>query len=265
MYGLRFTILGCGSSGGVPRIGNRWGSCDRDNPRNRRQRCSLLVQLIKEDLRTRVLIDSSPYLRMQLLGAEVGDLDGVVYTHAHADHVNGLDDLRAIYLNRGCRIPVWADAGTTESLLSRFGYAFESEAGSDYPPILRLNGIDGPVAVDGEAGEILLEPFSVWHGPIPSLGFRIGPLAYLPDVSDMTDDAWRCVDGIDCWIVDALRRAPHPSHSHFSQTLEWIERARPKRAILTNLHIDLDYDAVAAESPDNVEPAYDGMTIDFVF
>lgn len=265
MYGLRFTILGCGSSGGVPRIGNRWGSCDPGNPRNRRQRCSLLVQLINEDQRTQVLIDSSPDLRMQLLGAGVGDLDGVAYTHAHADHVNGLDDLRAIYLNRGRRIPVWADAGTTESLLSRFGYAFESEAGSGYPPILRLNGLDGPVAVDGEAGEILLEPFAVWHGPIPSLGFRIGPLAYLPDVSDMTDDAWQCVDRIDCWIVDALRRAPHPSHSHFTQTLEWIERARPKRAILTNLHIDLDYETIAAESPDNVEPAYDGMTIDYAF
>ena len=261
MAELRFTILGCGSSGGVPRLGGHWGACDPENPKNRRRRCSLLVERIDAGGITRVLIDTSPDMRAQLLDAEVGDLDGVVFTHAHADHVHGLDDLRMIVFNMRRRLPVWADGDTGNALLSRFGYAFVQPKGSPYPPILELNTIDGPVAIDGAGGTIRLPPFAVNHGSIDALGFRIGGLAYLPDVAEMTDTAWDAVTGVDCWIVDALRREPHPTHAHLERTLGWISRAAPRRAILTNMHIDLDYATLAAETPPSVTPAHDMMRL----
>ena len=260
---LHFTILGCGSSGGVPRVGGLWGDCDPENPKNRRSRCSLLVELISNSRTTRVLIDTSPDLREQLLSAGVGTLDGVVFTHPHADHVNGLDDLRVVYINQRKRVPVWANKFTSDALLSRFNYAFIQPEGSPYPPILELNRLQGPIRVDGEAGSIEFVPFAVEHGNITSYGFKIGPLVYLPDISEMNDEAWSFVRDIPCWIVDALRREPHPSHSHLSRTLEWIAKASPRRAILTNMHIDLDYETIANETPGNVEPAYDGLTISF--
>ena len=258
---LRFTILGCGSSGGVPRLGGHWGDCDPDNPRNRRQRCSLLVERDGPDGTTTVLIDTSPDLRNQLLSAGVGRLDGVLYTHSHADHVHGIDDLRMIVFNMRQRLQVWADGDTQDALLSRFGYVFVQPKASPYPPILDLNTIDGETVVDGPGGPITFAPFEVGHGSIDALGFRIGDVAYLPDVAEIPDNAWATLHDLDCWIVDALRRDPHPTHSHLAQTLEWIERAAPKRAILTNMHIDLDYATVSAETPDTVEPAYDGMTL----
>lgn len=262
MTGLRATILGCGSSGGVPRIGGHWGDCDPDNPRNRRRRCSLLVERDGPEGTTTVLIDTSPDMREQLLSAGVGRLDGVIFTHPHADHTHGLDDLRMVVFNMRQRIPVWADAPTRADLMMRFAYAFKQPEGSAYPPILDLNDLDGPVTVTGPGGEITFAPFAVQHGRITSLGFRIGGLAYLPDVSEMTDEAWQAVSGIDCWIVDCLRRTPHPTHVHFDRALEWIDRAGPKRAVLTNMHIDLDHDVVMAETPDHIVPAYDGMVID---
>lgn len=260
---IEFRILGCGSSGGVPRLGGVWGDCDPDNPRNRRQRCSLLVTRRDGDRVTRALIDTSTDLRAQLLDANVGTLDGVVYTHAHADHVHGIDDLRMIVFNLRSRLPVWADAPTRASLTERFGYAFVQPPGSDYPPILDLNDLEGPVTVSGAAGPITFSPFSVIHGNISSLGFRVGDVAYLPDVSEIPEASWDALKGLDCWIVDALRRTPHPSHAHLERTLEWIARAEPKQAILTNMHIDLDYETVRSETPDHVEPAYDGMTLTF--
>ena len=263
MARLTFRILGCGSSGGVPRLGGHWGACDPANPKNRRSRCSLLVTREDAGGATRVLIDTSPDMRQQLLDAGVGTLDGVVYTHSHADHTNGLDDLRQIVFNTRARLKVWADGDTAEALLGRFGYAFAQPEGSPYPPILDLHGIDGNVRIDGAGGTVELAPFRVGHGSIDALGFRIGGVAYLPDVATMTEAAWEAVTGIDCWIVDALRRTPHPTHSHLEQTLDWIARARPKRAVLTNMHIDLDHDTVAAETPDNVVPAHDGLTLSF--
>lgn len=260
---LVFRILGCGSSGGVPRIGGHWGDCEPLNPRNRRTRCSLLVQLIDGDAVTTALVDSSPDLRQQLLDAGVGWLDGVVYTHAHADHVNGLDDLRAVYLNRGARVPVWADGPTSEELLARFSYAFVQPAGSSYPPILELRALKGPMSISGPAGRITFEPIPVEHGSIVCNGFRIGRLAYLPDVSGIPPGSWDRLRNVDCWILDALRRTPHPSHIHLSKSLDWIRRAEPRRAILTNMHIDLDYDTLINETPANVEPAYDGLTITY--
>ncbi|WP_342075199.1 MBL fold metallo-hydrolase [Yoonia sp. SS1-5] len=258
---LTFRILGCGSSGGVPRLGGHWGNCDPDNPKNRRQRCSLLVSRHRGDDVTRVLIDTSPDMRNQLLDAKVGALNAVVYTHAHADHVHGLDDLRMIVINMRERLQVWADGDTSNDLLSRFGYAFVQPKGSAYPPICELNAIEGDITVDGPAGPITLSPFKVAHGRIDALGFRIGNVAYLPDVSAMPDPVWDKLKGLDYWIVDALRREPHPTHSHLDNTLAWIDRVQPKQAILTNMHNDLDYDTVDRETPDHIRPAYDGMEI----
>ncbi len=265
MNRTRFTILGCGSSGGVPRLGPTgamWGDCDASNPMNRRRRCSLLVERCVGEAVTRVLIDTSPDLREQLLDAGVGRLDGVIYTHSHADHVHGIDDLRAVVLNMQQRLPVWADAPTQGELIARFGYAFVQPMGSPYPPILDLRAIgDEPFAVEGPAGPIRFTPFRVDHGSMEALGFRIGDLAYLPDVVRIPDRALTHLQGLDIWIIDALRRKPHPTHAHLELTLEWIAALRPRRAILTNMHLDLDHAALCAELPPHVGPAHDGMVI----
>ena len=261
MRGMRFTILGCGSSGGVPRLGGNWGDCDPENPKNHRRRCSLLVERVGSDGTTRVLIDTSPDLRSQLLDAGVGMLDAVAYTHDHADHVHGLDDLRMVVFNMRARVPVWAAVETQNTLLTRFGYAFVQPEGSPYPPILEMRTISGDIVVDGEGGKVTLRPFKVKHGQIDSLGFRIGDIAYLPDASQIPNETWEKLEGLDIWIVDALRRVPHPTHAHLERALDWIRRAAPKRAVLTNMHIDLDYQIVADETPKNVTPAYDGMVI----
>ncbi|MCE8545636.1 MBL fold metallo-hydrolase [Ruegeria pomeroyi] len=258
---LRFTILGCGSSGGVPRLGGHWGDCDPENPRNTRRRCSMLVERESEAGVTTVLIDTTPDMRSQLLDTGTGRLDAVVYTHSHADHVHGIDDLRMIVFNMRARIPVWADGDTQNALLSRFGYAFVQPDGSPYPPILKMKTISGPFEIDGPGGPIAFRPFRVGHGSIDSLGFRIHELAYLPDVAEIYDEAWAELQDLDCWVLDALRRTPHPTHAHLDKSLDWIARAAPRRAVLTNMHIDLDHDTVAAETPDHITPAYDGMVI----
>ena len=259
----RFTILGCGSSGGVPRLGGHWGDCDPTNPKNRRRRCSLLIEQIGPDGTTSALIDTSPDLRSQLLDANVGRLDGVIYTHSHADHVHGIDDLRMIVFNMKERLAVWADGDTTDNLISRFGYAFVQPEGSPYPSILTLKSIKGLIEINGPGGTIPLIPFKANHGTIDALGVRVGGLAYLPDVADFYDETWAALQGLDCFIIDALRRTPHPSHSHLANTLEWIDKLAPKRAVITNMHIDLDYATLDAETPDHITPAFDGMTIEY--
>lgn len=263
MTRLRFTILGCGSSGGVPRIGGIWGECRPENPKNRRTRCSMLIERIAREGTTRVLIDTSPDMREQLLRAGVGALDAVVYTHSHADHVHGLDDLRQITFNMRRRLPVWADGETEASLISRFAYAFVQPPDSNYQPICDLRAIRGPFEVDGAGGPIRLTPFKVVHGNIDALGFRIGDLAYLPDVNEIPDACWPVLEGLDCFVIDALRRKPHPTHAHLALALDWVERSGAASAVLTNMHIDLDYDDVAAETPEHVRPAYDGMVLEF--
>ena len=260
---LRFHILGCGSSGGVPRIGGHWGDCDPTNPKNRRRRCSMLVERETDQGITRVLIDTSPDMREQLVDAGVGALNGVIYTHSHADHVHGVDDLRMVVFNMRERVNVWADQTTCDALLDRFGYVFIQPEGSSYPPILNLNILDGPVTITGAGGDITFTPFEVKHGRIDALGFRIRDLVYLPDVSAMNAAAWNVVSGADCWVLDALRRDPHPTHSHLEQSLEWIEKSGVPNAVLTNMHIDLDYETVLAETPDHIEPAFDGMVIEY--
>lgn len=263
MAELRFTILGCGSSGGVPRLGGHWGDCDPNNPKNIRRRCSMLVERDGPDGTTSVLIDTTPDMRSQLLDTGTGRLDGVVYTHSHADHVHGIDDLRMIVFNMRERIKVWADGDTQNALLSRFGYAFVQPQGSPYPPILDLHTINDDFAIDGPGGPIPFHPFKVGHGSIDSLGFRIGGVAYLPDVAEIYEASWESLKDLDCWIVDALRRKPHPTHAHLDRALEWIEKMQPRSAVLTNMHIDLDYETVDGETPEHITPAYDGMVLKF--
>ena len=259
---LRFTILGCGSSGGVPRLGGDWGACDPTNPKNPRRRCSMLVERLGDGGVTRVLIDTSPDMREQLLDAGVGVLDAVAFTHAHADHLHGIDDLRQIVFNLRHRLPVWADGATQERLLGSFGYAFVQPPGSAYPPILDLNGIgEGPFTIDGAGGPIVFHPFRAEHGAIDALGFRVGGLAYLPDAVAIPPESWPLLAGLEVFVVDALRRKPHPTHAHLDMALDWIARAAPARAVITNMHIDMDYATLEAELPPHIRPAFDGMQI----
>lgn len=260
---ISFTILGCGSSGGVPRIGNDWGECDPSNPRNARQRCSIFVQ--KTDAagnETNVLIDTSPDIRNQLNGNNVAKLDGVLYTHPHADHIHGIDDLRAVAIMTRERVNVWADEPTSSMLIKRFGYCFETPNGSDYPPILNLNPLVAgqDVQIDGPGGSITFTPFRVHHGRIDALGFRVGNVAYTPDVNGIPDESLATLQDLEVWVVDALRRTPHPSHWMLSETLDWLEKINPKRALITNMHVDLDYEFVDKNTPENVTPCHDGLT-----
>jgi phosphoribosyl 1,2-cyclic phosphate phosphodiesterase len=263
---LEATILGCGSSGGVPRLGGPdnagyWGACDPNDPKNRRTRCSLLVRLGA----TMVLVDTSPDMREQLLAARCGTLDGVLITHDHADQLHGLDDLRMVAINMRRRIDVFADGITMQGMLARFGYCFVQPQGSGYPPIVTAHEIAEPFeqfAIDGAGGALPVRAFAQQHGHIRSLGYRFGPLAYSSDVNGLDDAAFAALDGVECWIVDTLRYTEHPSHAHLAQALAWIDRVKPRRAILTNLHTDLDYETLKRELPEGVEPAYDGMKIE---
>ncbi|MBN9063887.1 MAG: MBL fold metallo-hydrolase [Rhizobiales bacterium] len=259
------TILGCGSSGGVPRVGQGWGACDPANPKNRRRRCSILIERESAEGATRVLIDTSPDLREQLLDANVSALDAVIYTHDHADHTHGVDDLRPLVIHMRRRIDVYADAATKDSLLGRFRYCFEAPPGSDYPPILNLRAmsVEEPLTIEGAGGTATFTPFRVRHGSTDALGLRIGGLAYTPDVNDLYPESIAALSDLDLWIVDALRPTPHPSHFSLSDALGWIERIKPKRALLTNLHCDLDYAQLAASLPAHVTPAHDGLRIAF--
>ena len=206
----------------------------------------------------------TPDMREQLLRAGVYKLDAVAYTHSHSDHVNGLDDLRQIVFHIRRQVPVWADGPTQDSLVARFGYAFVQAEGSSYPPICELHTIRGPLRSAGEGGVIELRPFEVDHGDIDALGFRIGGLVYLPDVLSIPEPVWdEHLTGLDCWIVDALRRNPHPTHAHLALALEWLDRARPKLGVLTNMHNDLDYDTVEAETPPHIRAAFDGMVLEY--
>lgn len=260
---LTFTILGSGSSGGVPRPGLGWGECNPDNPKNRRRRTSLLIERRNSAAVTSVLVDTSPDLREQLLDAGVNWLDGVLYTHLHADHIHGIDDLRALVLHKRRRVDIYCDAFTSALLRVRFEYCFDTPPGSEYPPILTEHRITAakPVIITGEGGPITALPYLQAHGGIPSLGFRFGSLAYSCDLSGLPDDSVAALANLDVWILDALRHKPHPSHLTVAQALDWVARIKPKRAILTNLHADLDYDTLRRELPPNVEPAFDGMQI----
>lgn len=260
------TILGCGSSGGVPRPGSGWGDCDPSEPKNRRRRCSILVERTQVAGTTRLIVDTSPDLREQLLDANVSDLDAVLFSHDHADHTHGIDDLRSLVLYNRHRIVVHADATTARSLGGRFSYLFETPAGSLYPPILDLRPMTSgtPVAVAGAGGEIVALPIAVEHGPsYEALGFRFGDVGYVPDVSLIPPQAMAALAGLDILILDCLRETPHPSHFNIAQTLAAIAELKPKRAIVTDLHSDLDYARLASMLPAGVDVAFDGMQVLF--
>lgn len=256
---MRVTILGCGGSGGVPTVGNEWGQCDPDNPKNRRRRVSILI----EDAGQTILVDTSPDLRAQLLDANVKHLDAVLYTHDHADHAHGIDDLRFLRRDRG--LPPLACYGTPETLGSiagRFSFAFnQSTSGSGvlYKPYVRAVEIDGPFRV----GELDVIPFQQDHGHGTfSTGYRVGNIAYSTDVVNIPPDSWPALEGLDLWVVDALRWEPHPTHTHFDRTISWIKRAKPKRAVLTHMNHMMDFEQVRRRCPPGVEPAYDGLVIE---
>jgi phosphoribosyl 1,2-cyclic phosphate phosphodiesterase len=262
---IEVRILGCGSSGGVPRIGGKdgrgdWGACDPTDVRNRRTRCSILVRRGE----TAILVDTSPDMREQLLGAAQARLDAVLVTHEHADQLHGIDDLRMVAQVIRQRVPIYASDAVLSSIRRRFDYCFETPDGSAYPPILTGHIIERPFSqfdIDGPGGPVRVLAFDQIHGAIMAQGFRFGPIAYTSDANELPEESFRALEGVEIWIVDALRYAPHPSHAHVDKTLHWIERVKPKRAILTNLHTDLDYSELSRRLPAGVEPAFDGMAI----
>jgi len=260
---LTLTILGCGSSAGVPRPALGWGACDPSNPKNRRRRCSLLAERTGDHGVTRVVIDTSPDLREQLIDADVDHIDAVFLTHEHADQTHGIDDLRSVVLHQRKRIPVYLNQSTADHILLRFSYCFVSPPESDYPPILDSHLIQAgeSLAIEGKGGALTLSAFIVQHGNIPALGYRIGDAAYTPDVNDIPPASWPFLQNLDLWIIDGLRYAGHPSHFSVNDALSWIDRFKPGRAVITNMHSDLDYEVLRQSLPQNVVPAHDGMRL----
>ena len=261
-----FTLLGTGSSGGVPRIGNLWGACDPENPKNRRRRCSMLVECSSENGKTTVLIDTGPDMREQLLGANVTYVDAVLLTHSHADHIFGLDDLRQLAITHRERVNVYMDADTSARVMRPFGYCFQQAENSSYPAICDEHRIEANrvINITGKGGTISALPFQVNHGDIFALGFRINDLVYLPDVKTVTDpNSMAQLEGLDVLILDALRYSSHPTHMNVEEALQFINKVSPGRAILTNMHVDLDYSELSQQLPDHVEVAYDGLTIQY--
>ena len=260
---LTLTIMGCGSSAGVPRPALGWGACDPKNPKNRRRRCSIMVERKGAHGTTRIVIDTSPDLREQLIDANVDHIDAVFLTHEHADQTHGIDDLRSVVLHQRRRIPTYFNQSTAKDIMARFSYCFISPEGSDYPPILERHAIEAGESktIAGKGGALALSAFILQHGNIPALGYRIGDAAYTPDVSDVPEQSWPSLQNLDLWIIDGLRYAPHPSHFSVEDALSWIDRFKPRRAVLTNMHSDLDYEVMRLSLPPNVVPAYDGMQL----
>jgi phosphoribosyl 1,2-cyclic phosphate phosphodiesterase len=268
MATLRVTILGCGSSGGVPRADGDWGACDPNEAKNRRSRCGLLLQKWRgppeaPGQATTVLIDTPPEVRQQLAAARCGRLDAVIISHDHADQTNGFDDIRAFFLRQRAQIPVMIEDSAAQTFMRRFGYAFQAEPG--YPAIAHRSRQLAPlvsVTIEGPGGGLEITPLDQDHGFSRSLGFRIGPIGYSNDLVGMPEASFAALSELELWIVDALRERPHPTHANLDQALGWISRLKPKHAVLTNMHIDLDYAALKARLPAGVEPAYDGWRRD---
>ena len=253
---MKVRILGCGTSSGVPRIGNDWGDCDPAEPRNRRRRVSILV----EHQDTRILVDTGPDLREQLLDAQVRAVSVVLWTHDHADHCHGIDDLRQLFHAQGSAVICYTRPETIETLKDRFAYIFEGKGG--YPPVATARPLPDRLSV----GDIEIATVDQPHGEISAAGFRFHAggvsIAYSTDANVLTDDMKTLFKSVDLWIVDALRRRPHPSHAHLAETLGWIDAVQPKRAILTHMDQSMDYRSLLAELPQGVEPGYDGMEVE---
>jgi phosphoribosyl 1,2-cyclic phosphate phosphodiesterase len=252
---MKVTILGCGSSQGNPRVGLGWGACDPKNPKNRRLRCSILV----ETGETKVLVDAGPDCREQLIYAGITKLNGVILTHEHADHIHGIDDLRPLALMHRKRVDIHTDEETASVLEARFNYCFHSPPGSFYPPILKLH--THPDFESYTIDDLSVLPLPVNHGQIKALAHRFGNLAYIPDVKSIPDATEGELQGLEVLILDALRYDAHNSHFNLEEALYWVERLKPKRAVLTNLHCDLDYEVLAKLLPPHIVPAFDGMEI----
>lgn len=254
---MKVTILGCGTSSGVPRIGPDWGACDPAEPRNRRRRASILV----EHDGVTVVVDTGPDFRMQMLDANVARLDAVLVTHDHADHAHGIDDLRQFFHLSRKPVPCFASGATWAVLEPRFAYIF---AGTVHYPATATANVMPPVLT---LGELTITPFEQLHGDVVSLGFRFEAggraCAYSTDVKALPAAAHPALQELDLWVVDALREAPHPTHSHLAQTLDWITAFRPARAVLTHMDQSLDYRTLAATLSAGVEPGFDGLTITF--
>lgn len=256
---MQVTILGCGPSAGVPVVGCTCAVCTSGQKRNRRLRSSIVVA----EGETQVLVDSAPDLREQLLVNKINRLDAVVYTHGHADHLHGLDDLRSINQLINKALPAYGDDATLAELHRRFPYVFDNAGprhGFWYQPKLEARPIRGPFRI----GALEVQPFPQSHGAMrdPTVGLRFGDFAYSTDVKNIPEEGFRALEGIQVWLVDCLSERPNPAHSDLKQTLEWIARVKPRRAILTHMNHSLDYDALLAKLPEGVEPAYDGMIID---
>ncbi len=250
---LRVILLGCGTSSGVPRIGNDWGVCDPAEPRNRRTRVSIIV----ESATTRILVDTSPDMRAQLLAADIADVDAILWTHDHADHCHGIDDIRQLMHRRGTAVLGYARAPTLRHLQRRFGYAFEGRLG--YRPI-----IDGKELPDClTIGDIEISCTDMPHGEIFSTGFRFShdgrSIGYATDFHEITEDMIRLFSNLNIWIADALRVASHPTHASLSMTLEAAGRLQPGQVILTHMDQSMDYRALVEMLPKGIEPGYDGM------
>ncbi len=268
---LQVTLLGCGSSGGVPRVGGDWGACDPAEPRNRRTRCSILVEYwegqgqAKREDRTIVLIDTSPDLRDQLLKANISRLDALFYTHEHADQTHGIDDLRAIAYRMRKKIPTYMNDHTRDILLDRFSYCFETPEGRVHPPILDAQQISNHgqvISVDGPGGPLKVRALNLSHGATPVLGFFLNDkVVYTPDVYDIDDETINILRSPDVWIIDALRYGASPSHAHLDKAMSWLARTQTRQAILTNMHVDLDYATLKNEVPANQVVGYDGLTV----
>lgn len=260
-----FTILGCGSSHGVPRSDGDWGVCDPNNSKNRRRRASLLIeQLGPMGEKTTVVIDTGPDFREQMISARVKYIDAVIYTHGHADHTHGIGDLRAFAMAHRKRIPIHSDSGTLKILEESFEYCIKSPIGSGYQPIVEhtlIDGIDTPIEIDGEGGMVSLRPIDLEHGPIQSLGFRIGNFAYCTDVSVFPEESIEKLQGLDTLIIDATLTTPHFSHLSLDQAVEWAIKLGAKQAYITHMHTALDYDYVMSSTPDHIAPCYDGLQI----
>lgn len=259
---LTVRILGSGCSTGVPRVDGYWGACDPQNPKNRRSRCSAWFALSDGDAMTSVVIDTAPDFREQMIRASVPHIDAILWTHDHADQTHGLDDMRAFTFARGRPIDGYMDETTYATLTGRFGYVFQGNLG--YPPVCQPHYIPPHGTrwmVTGEGGDMPVMTFDQAHGPIRSVGYRIGDIAYSSDISDLPEGSFDALHGLKVWIVDALRYKPHPTHSHLEKTLGWVNRVKPERTILTNLHQDMDYDALKAILPANVEPGFDQMEV----
>lgn len=252
---MKATILGSGTSSGVPRIGPDWGACDPAEPRNRRLRSSLLV----EHENTRVLIDTSPDLREQLIAARVARVDAIIWTHDHADHCHGIDDVRQLFHAAGEAIPAFARVGMLDAIQARFGYAFKGRSG--YPAILAGEALPDRLVIGGIAIDVVDQP----HGAISSAGLRFtteqGSIGYATDFHELTPAMAELYRGLDWWVVDALRHAPHPTHPTVSQALGWIERLRPRRSALVHMDHSMDYRTLCGSLPPGVEPGFDGMVL----